>query len=101
MPIGSDDTFMSREGFPEVPDWSWKVDRFGMFRFKEHITAKEARAAVNDLEYSLRDPNKHHKRLLRLVDNFGVSLAFTKMRASFLGLLTLIRRLGALRLATV
>eukprot|EP00973_Karenia_brevis_P039224 5416813-Karenia_brevis.AAC.1 len=51
-----------REGFPEVGrlgQYSWKVPRYGRFRYDEHITAKEARAAVWDLEYQMRDPTKH------------------------------------------
>jgi len=103
VPFGDDELFTVREGFPEVPiskSWNWEVDRFGMFKYDEHITMKEARTAVWDLEHSLRDPSKHGKHVLRLVDNFGVALALTKMRARSFGLLNLTRRIGALRLAT-
>lgn len=45
-------------------------------------------------------PSAHGSRFVRLVDNFGLCLAFEKGRASSYGLLQLSRRLGALALST-
>ena len=75
IPIPSEFDFVERKGFPEVSQegWEWRVGRFGRFKYSEHIGAKEARVAVWALERSLRDPNKHRSRLVRLVDNFGVA----------------------------
>ena len=49
-----------REGFPEVgdvADWGWKVERFGLFKYEEHITAKEARVAVWSVAFDLANEN--------------------------------------------
>ncbi len=67
--------------------WEWQVDRLGLFKFEEHITKKEARAAAWALAIDLSDPALHHFRLVRLVDNFSVVLALNKGRAASFGLL--------------
>ena len=101
VPIPSELEIDYRKGFPEVcqDDWKWTESTSGWFEFHESISVKEARAAVWDLERTLRNPNKHKRKLFRFVDNFGVSLAFMKGRATSFGLLSLARRLGALKLA--
>ena len=101
VPIPSELEIDYRKGFPEVSqdDWRWTESASGWFEFHESISVKEARAAVWDLERTLRNPNEHKRKLFRFVDNFGVSLAFMKGRATSFGLLSLARRLGALKLA--
>ena len=91
-----------REGFPEIgptDDWGWKVDRLGVFKYDEHITAKEARVAVWSVAFDMEKVENHHCRMLRLVDNFAVSLSMSKGRAHSHGMLQQTRRLAALNLA--
>ena len=101
VPVPSELEIGFRKGFPETQQkhWRWRTSTSGWFEYHESISVKEARAAVWDLERTLRDPRKHNKKHLRFVDNFGVSLAFMKGRATSFGLLSLTRRLGALKLA--
>ena len=102
-PRGSEMAWMAREGFPEVgdvTDLDWRVSKLGLFKYDEHITSKEGRVMIWSLEQSLRRPEAHGLRHLSLVDNFAVSLAFSKGRAQSFCMLQHCRKLCVLLLSS-
>ena len=60
---------------------------------------KEGRAVVWSVERDARDPSLHHSHLLRIIDNFGTCMSFSRRRACSFGLLQLCRRLCSIALA--
>ena len=102
VPVPSEQKWKAYEGFPElgnVPEWDWHVTRSGRFRYDENICVKELRSLVWDFEKQLRDPAEHNRKHLRLLDNFGGTLALSRGRAGDFGVLQMCRRFAALALA--
>lgn len=99
------DMWAPHEGFPEVPDRlldasAWHITVYaGRFRFREHIGILEGRGHLWALRRLAKRPDMHEKRILCLIDNFGLSCALGKGRAMSYGLKQITRRLAALQLA--
>ncbi len=83
-----------------MAELDWRVWRLGAFKYEEHVAAEEGRVCIWSLERDLNSVQFHHKRLLRLVDNISVALAFSLCRFPSLCLLQLNRKLAAIALAT-
>ena len=103
--LRDDTSFREREGFPEVPAdlMRPKLGRTvfsAPLRTPDHITALEGRSALWAVRNTLKHRSAHGVRHVRIVDNFGLALAFEKGRATAYDMLQLCRRLGSMTLAT-
>ena len=82
------------EGLP------WQAVEAGRWRFKDHITLGEARAATRPLALISAFVGGRRHRLVSLQDNAAVSGAFTKGRSSAVALNYLLRKRSAFALAS-
>ena len=93
------------EGFKEIPAQLlrrelWKPVRWGRWEIDEDISVLEARALLKGLKRALCLPDSRSKRHLFLIDNMGVTLAFSRSRSSHFRILRQIRQASAYLLAT-
>ena len=92
------------QNFPEIDlqllkEADWKVDCCNYWSFDENIIIGEARALVSSLRVHVFRKLVRGKRVLFLVDNMSVCLAFSRFRSSNFKLLVQIRKWAAMCLA--
>ena len=85
--------------FPEVPaacleEHEWEVLGAGRWTLPEDISVLESRALLRSVQQAVRS-GARDRRILFLVDNLGVCLAFARARSRVSMLLQLIRKMAA------
>ena len=89
--------------FPQVPPGrlaasSWKLVRYGRWRFSDGILRLEARALERGVSRFAQFKLGRDIRVLSLCDNMAVTLAVGRSRATYFGLFVQIWRINAWRL---
>lgn len=88
------------DDFPEVPlsllaAERWRVAKFDTWSSEDNILLREARALLYALKRVGRSRKAIGKRILLLVDNMSVCLAFARFRGHHVNMLVIIRKLAA------